>query len=268
MHTEPDDRTGAGSAVGVVADAAGAHAAEAGQVTNGDPTGSTTSGATSEYQAHNENPSGIRGLRRRRTAFPVFIAALALASVAFLCAGAFGGWWASVGLSNSTKMASMRDDVLRAGETGVQNFNTLDYRNVDAGLNLWLQSSTGTLYNDINSGRANFKTQIQQAKTITTAKILDGAVTELDDNQCKASVIVAVQVTVTPATGTPKVEETRIQGDMGGTPANGGCSNWKLSSIGQVPVGSGSSSTSGAPAPSGSTGSATTAPSTTSSTGH
>lgn len=246
MQTGPDDRTGAGSAVGVVADAAGADGAEAGRVTDGDQGG----------------PDGPRGPFRRRTASPLLIGGLALATVAFLCAGAFGGWWASVALSNSTRVAAIRNDALRAGEQAVQNFNTLDYRNVQAGLNLWLQSSTGTLNQQISTGQAAFKTEIQQAKTITTAQVLDGAITELDDHQCKARVIVALQVNITPATGGPTSKQVRIQGDLAGKPANGGCSTWQLSAIQQVPVGAGSGSSTSAPsAPSG--GSAPPPPSTT-----
>jgi Mce-associated membrane protein len=243
MQTEPDDRTGAGSAVGVVADAAGDGGAQAGQVTDGDQGG----------------PSGPF---RRRTPVPLLIVVLALATVAFLCAGVFGGWWLSAALSGSTRTAAVRNDALRAGEQAVQNFNTLDYRNVGAGLDLWLRSSTGTLNQQINSGRAAFTTEIQQAKTITTAQVLDGAVTELNENQCKARVIVALQVNITPPTGSPASKQVRIQGDLAGTPGNGGCSTWKLAAIQQVPVGTGSGSGTSTPsAPSG--GSATPAPSTT-----
>ena len=52
--------------------------------------------------------------------------------------------------------AQLRDQVLQAGEQAVQNFNTLDYRKVAAGLALWEQSSTGPLHAEISAGRTQF----------------------------------------------------------------------------------------------------------------
>jgi Mce-associated membrane protein len=114
----------------------------------------------------------------------------------------------------------------------VQNFNTLDYRKVSQGLNLWEQSSTGTLHDEIAAGRAQFIRQIQQTKTVTTARILDGALTSLNARAGTASLIVAVQITVTPASGSPVTKQSRLAGRL--TRVQGG---WKLSALGQVPVG-------------------------------
>jgi Mce-associated membrane protein len=113
----------------------------------------------------------------------------------------------------------------------VQNFNTLDYRKVAAGLALWEQSSTGPLHTEIMAGRAQFTRQIEQTKTITTARILDGALTALNPRDGTASIIVAVQITVTPASGSPATKQSRLDGTLTRTP-----SGWKLSALGQVPV--------------------------------
>jgi Mce-associated membrane protein len=122
--------------------------------------------------------------------------------------------------------------VLRAGEQGVQNMNTLDYRKVDQGLTAWEDSSTGDLHQELVQGRAQFTSQVQLVKTVTTAKILDAAVTELDDRTGKAGLIVAVQITVTPPTGTPATKQSRMRAQLTRTP-----SGWKLSALGQAPVG-------------------------------
>ena len=205
-----------------------------------------------------DGPRGVRGIPirawravgRRRTGRPMFLAALALAGVTLLAAGGLGGWWASVALSGSTGMATARDEALRAGEQAVQNFNTLDYRSPQAVVNLWLASSTGTLHDQINAGQADFRTEIQQGNTVTTATVLDGALTELNDSQCKASLIVAAEITLKPATGSATTKQVRIQGSLAGTRANGSCTGWKLSNIERVPVGS---STSTSPVPTTST---------------
>ncbi|HWE89051.1 MAG TPA: hypothetical protein VG317_06260 [Pseudonocardiaceae bacterium] len=178
----------------------------------------------------------LPALLRRRTARAVLIAAITLASVAFLSAGAFGGWWASVSASDSTRLAAMRTDVLRAAETAVQNLNTFDYRDFDGSLDRWLQSTTGDLHTGLlNTDRVAAKAKIAAQKSVSTAKILDGAVTELDDDQCKASVMVAIQLTVD---GVVKRNPPRFIGDLAGNPTNGGCADWKLSGITEVPDGS------------------------------
>jgi Mce-associated membrane protein len=166
------------------------------------------------------------------------------AVVLLVLAAAFAGWagwsWYSAAQAGPPSTAQLRDQVLQAGEQAVVNFDTLDYRKVSQGLNLWEQSSTGTLHSEIAAGRTQFEQQITQAKTVTTAKILDGALTSLNARAGTATIIVAVQVTVTPAKGTPVVKQSRLAGRLARTP-----SGWKLSALGPVPVGTAGSSGSG-----------------------
>jgi Mce-associated membrane protein len=169
---------------------------------------------------------------RRRLPDPLLATALVLVVVAAAFAGWAGWSWYSAAHAGPPASAQLRDQVLQAGEQAVQNFNTLDYRKVDQGLNLWEQSSTGTLHDEIAAGRAQFIRQVQQTKTVTTARILDGALTSLNARAGTASLIVAVQITVTPASGSPVTKQSRLAGRMTRTKAG-----WKLSGLGQVPVG-------------------------------
>ncbi len=167
---------------------------------------------------------------RGRLGEPLVATALVLAVLAALFA-VWSGWsWYRASSAAPPASAQLRDQVLQAGEQAVQNFNTLDYRKVAAGLALWEQSSTGALHAEINAGHAQFTQQIEQTKTVTTARILDGALTALTPNT--ASIMVAVQITVTPASGSPSVKQSRLLGTLTRTPAG-----WKLSALGQVPVG-------------------------------
>ena len=178
---------------------------------------------------------------RRWLAEPVVAAALVLAILAALFA-AWSGWsWYRASTAGPPPDAQLRDQVLQAGEQAVQNFNTLDYRKVAAGLALWEQSSTGPLRAEISKGRAQFEQQIQQTKTITTARILDGALTALNPQAGTASIIVAVQITVTPASGSPVTKQSRLVGTLAKT-----ASGWKLSQLGQLPVGAATGSGKGA----------------------
>jgi Mce-associated membrane protein len=179
---------------------------------------------------------------RRWLAEPLIATALVLT----VLAAGFAAWsgWAVYRASNAGPPASaqLRDRVLQAGEQAVQNFNTLDYRKVAAGLALWEQSSTGPLHTEIAAGRAQFTSQIEQTKTVTTARILDGALTALNPKAGTASIMVAVQITVTPASGTPVTKQSRLLGTLARTP-----SGWKLSALGQVPVGAASPGSGKAP---------------------
>jgi Mce-associated membrane protein len=169
---------------------------------------------------------------RRWLSDPVFVTALVLV----VLAAAFAGWaglsWYSAAHSGPSASAQLRDRVLQAGEQAVQNFNTLDYRKVTQGLALWEQSSTGALHEEIVAGHAQFARDIQQTKTVTTARILDGALTSLNPRSGTANIIVALQITVTPVNGTPVTKQSRLAGRLTQTSAG-----WKLSALGAVPVG-------------------------------
>ena len=162
---------------------------------------------------------------------------LATSSVLLAVAVVFAAW---AGLSwltapRASAIAQARDEALREGEQAVLNFNTLSYRTVGQGLKLWEQSSTGTLHSEIAAGRSAFEQQIKQAKSVTTAKILDAALTAVNVRAGTASIIVAMQITVTPAHGAAATKQSRQEGVLTRTP-----SGWKLSSLQQAPVGAAS----------------------------
>ena len=165
----------------------------------------------------------------RRRPEPVLLTAVLLLTAAAVFAAVAG--WSRASAPSVPAAAGVRDRALQAGEQAVLNFNTLDYRHVGAGLKLWEQSSTGSLRAGIVTGRAAFEKEIRQAGTITTARILDGALTSLNVNSGRAAIIVAIQLTVTPSHGTPVVKESRLEGELTRTPAG-----WKLSALSQAPV--------------------------------
>ncbi|WP_416222865.1 nuclear transport factor 2 family protein [Streptomyces sp. VB1] len=163
---------------------------------------------------------------------PLVIAALALAVCAAGAAG-WGGWLRYEAThDDAASFAQARDDALAAGEQAVQNMNTLDHRSLEKGLDSWEQSTTGDLRSQLVEGRDAFAEQIAAAKTVSTAKVLSGAVTELDQRAGRAGVMVALRVTVTAPKGEPAVKESRLLGSLTRT-----SDGWKLSALGQAPVG-------------------------------
>lgn len=159
--------------------------------------------------------------------------AIALVVIAAACAGWFGWSWYHSTHSASLSSARVRDQALQQGEQAVQNFNTLDYRTVAVGLDLWQQSSTGALLHEITAGRTQFEQEIRKARTVTNATILDAALTSLNTQAGTAQIIVALQITVKPPTGSPTTKQSRLEGSLVRT-----TSGWKLSALGQVPVAS------------------------------
>jgi Mce-associated membrane protein len=164
---------------------------------------------------------------------PVLAVGVVLAVAAVIFAAQASWSWYSAGRAGAPAFAQTRDQVLQAGEQEVQNFNTLDYRHVSAGLNLWEQSSAGQLRAQIVAARSEFEKQVEQAKTITSAKILDAALVTLDTRAGTASIIAAVQLNVIPSQGAPVSKQARLIGQLSRT-----ASGWKLTALGQAPVGS------------------------------
>ncbi|WP_373298580.1 hypothetical protein [Streptomyces melanogenes] len=186
--------------------------------------------------------------RRRpsRTAATGLAAALACAFAVWT-----GGSWYAVARDERAAFARTRDEVLQAGEQGVQNMNTLDHGDLAHGLDLWEESATGDLLKELKDSRKQFERQVESAGTTTTAKVLSGAVTELDERAGRARVMVAIRITVVAADRKSNTKDSRMLGELSRTPAG-----WKLSRLGQAPVGDAPAPTAnpsaGTPTPSGS----------------
>ncbi|MDT0430862.1 hypothetical protein [Streptomyces salyersiae] len=170
--------------------------------------------------------------RVRTTRNPLVVAAVVL-TVAAAGAAGWGGWSRyDAAHDDAAAYAEARDDALAAGEQAVQNMNTLDHAHLEKGLDSWEASTTGDLHRQLVEGREAFVKQIEAAKTVSTAKVLSGAVTELDDRAGRAGVMVALRVTVSAPEGEPAVKESRMLGQLTRT-----SEGWKLSALGQAPVG-------------------------------
>jgi len=164
---------------------------------------------------------------------PLLAAAAALA-IAVVAAAWFGWSWYRAANAARRAYSRARDQALQAGEQAVQNFNTLDYRSLGQGLGLWQSSSTGTLHTEITRGQAQFEQAVRRARTVTTAQVLDAALTSLHQQAGTANIIVALQITVKPQTGAATTKQSRLAGALVRT-----ASGWKLSALAQVPVGTG-----------------------------
>jgi Mce-associated membrane protein len=166
----------------------------------------------------------------RRDRNPLVVAGMVLVVVAVVCAGVFGGLWLKASHDDSLAFSRMRDDALRAAEQGSINLTTLDYRHVTEGLARWKSSTTGGLYSQLTQGSlvSTFTKQAQQAKSITTGKVLDGVLTDLDEHAGKASALIYMDVTVSAGGAKPVEKRVPLQWQLTLTGTG-----WKLSGIAQ-----------------------------------
>jgi Mce-associated membrane protein len=168
---------------------------------------------------------------------PLLVVSTGLLVIAAVCAGWFGWSWhessASAATSPPVSGSGVVQQALRQGEQDMQAFNTLSYKDLAGGLKQWQAASTGVLRQETTSGWSTFAKKVTEARTVTTATILDAAITSLDQQKNTAGIIAAVQITVTPASGSAATKRNRLEGTLSRTSAG-----WKLSSLSVVPVGS------------------------------
>ncbi|MHA6792694.1 hypothetical protein ACVGVM_04120 [Pseudonocardia bannensis] len=169
-------------------------------------------------------PGSRAGLRPTPTR--ITAALLAIAAVAALV---FGTLWVLALTDDSLDLASTRDVVLVDARQAAINLNTLDYRNVDSGLDLWEQSSTGSVLDEFRTNRAEYATFVSESKRATEAEVTDAAVAELDARAGSARVLVGVDVTVRPEGQDPILTRQRLQLEMTRTD-----DGWKVSKLAPV----------------------------------
>lgn len=166
--------------------------------------------------------------RPRRGFNPLVIAGAVLVVVATACAVVFGTLWFTASHDDSLNYSKMRDDALRAAEQGSINLTTLDYRHVAQGLSRWKDSTTGSLYTQLTSGNlvSTFTKEAQSAKSVTTGRVLDGVITNLDEHSGTANALIYMDVTVSAAGSQPSEKRLPLQWQLTLT-----SSGWKLACL-------------------------------------
>lgn len=133
--------------------------------------------------------------------------------------------------SSAGGAAATRDEALLAARQDIVVLNTLDYRRVTSGLQRWSDASTGALHAQLARVSSDERKRIAAAQTVTTAKVLDAAVVNLDTAAGSATVIASVELTVHPAGKPAQLKRERLRAQLvrvGDT--------WKVSSLDQVGV--------------------------------
>lgn len=140
-------------------------------------------------------------------------------------------YWRDVDGDPDRARALMRDDAVIEGTAAIETMNTMDYRDVEAGLEAWQGVTTGVMRDQLVAMGAEGRELLASEHKIAEGRVVQAALTELTDRT--ATLIVAVEVTVDSDDGTePSVKRNRFTGDLvlvDGT--------WKLENLQQVAVG-------------------------------
>lgn len=169
-----------------------------------------------------------------KTARGLLWGSAAFATAAFVVAAIFGAMWWSAASGEGAHIAKVREEVSRAASDAVKAFTELDYENPDEYFERQKAVATGNMRDQIEESEENFHEAIAEAETKVVSTVQDIAVSELNDHEGKAGLLVAVRNQVTQdeeQVSKPlrlEVQMTRVDND--------GEQVWKLSDIGQVPV--------------------------------
>lgn len=137
-----------------------------------------------------------------------------LALLVLLTAGWFGVSWYRAAHDDGIALAQTREAVLRDARQAAINLNTLDHTQVDRGLDLWEQSATGTVLDELKRNRGPYGSAITDAGTSSTAVVVEAAVADLDSDTGTARVLVGVDVTYRAGEGQPYCVLQRLELEM------------------------------------------------------
>ena len=173
-----------------------------------------------------EEATPERSTLRRRLPY---VGLLVVAGIV-LASGLFA--WRQAAGDADIDRAETRDAVLIAGRQHIETLQSLDYRDIDKGLDAWLAVTTGTLHDQLADVGDDERKLLAQPKKISTGRVVDAAVTDLDDDSATVDAAVEITVADDPSAGTePTVKRNRFSADLvqvGG--------EWKLENIQQVAV--------------------------------
>ena len=166
---------------------------------------------------------------RRGLALTPTMALAALVALAAVAALFFGVRFALALGDEGLELAAQREAALVDSRQAAINLNSLDHRNVAAGLDLWEQTSTGTLLEEFRTNRAEYEQLVTQARRLTLATVQDAAVTELNVRSGTARVLVGLDVEVRAEGQEPVITRQRLQLEMTRTDQG-----WKASRVAPV----------------------------------
>ncbi|MEV4317644.1 hypothetical protein [Actinocrispum sp. NPDC049592] len=164
---------------------------------------------------------------------PALIVSIVLLVIAGVFAGIFGVMWATAS-GPDADVARAREEVASTGAAAVATLTSLNYQNVDAVYQGFLDVSTGAVHDDYVKNQEDFKKRIRDSKVVTTSSVRETAVQDVNLQKKEATILVVVDTKVTE-TGAQNpdpnpVKRLRIEAALDQTD-----DGWKVKGLRQVP---------------------------------
>lgn len=155
----------------------------------------------------------------------------ALAVAAFAVAAVFGVMWWIAATGEGTPVAEAREDVTKAASNAVTAFTELDYENTDEYFERQKAVAAEEFRDEIVELEDVFTEAITEAETKVVSTIQDVGVSELNEHEGSASVLVTVRNEVTQG-DEEAVKYLRLEAQMTRTEDD---QEWKLAGVAEVP---------------------------------
>ncbi|MFG1641522.1 hypothetical protein ACGFMK_14650 [Amycolatopsis sp. NPDC049252] len=137
-----------------------------------------------------------------------------LAVVAVLVA-AFAGWsWWHAASDDALARGRARDAVIAAAGPELVTLNTIDYRNAGADVDRWISATTGQYGKDLTGDRQLQIERATTARTVSTASLVEAAVTEIDASGGTARLLAVLDVRVSTGGGAVTPRMSRLTVDV------------------------------------------------------
>ncbi|OAP20834.1 hypothetical protein [Amycolatopsis sp. M39] len=137
-----------------------------------------------------------------------------LAAVAVLAAAWFGWSWWSAAQDDSLARGRARDAVLAAASTELVTLNTIDYRTSAVDVDRWIAATTGQYGKDLSGDRQLQIDRAKRTRTVSTASLVQAAVTDLNPSAGTARLIAVLNVRVSTGDGAPSAKQARLAVDF------------------------------------------------------
>lgn len=110
--------------------------------------------------------------------------------------------------------AALRDQAVLEGARAVAAINTLDFRDLDAGLKRWQDVSTGVLHDQFVTAGPEQRELLAEAGKVTEGRVVAAALTDLTDST--ATMLASIEVSVGTADESiePTVKRNRYAADL------------------------------------------------------
>lgn len=153
----------------------------------------------------------------------VLVVAAVLSVLAALGAGY--AWWRAAS-DDSAARGRERDAVLAAAGPELVTLNTIDYRSAGAAVDRWIGASTGQYGKDLAGDRQVQIDRATTARTVSTASLVQAAVTEIDVSRGTARLLAVLDVRVSTGGAAVAPRLNRLTVDVSRAP-----DGWKIAGV-------------------------------------